>query len=65
MSNPPPRISRPLRYTILCSGCGAEVQICPDELNDRLAVCPHCKLPNPTPVFALLSGRRRAADELK
>ncbi len=60
MSEPPVRISRPLRYTIICAGCRGEVEICPDELDERLAVCPKCNLPNRTPVFALLSGRRRA-----
>ncbi|MBX3461386.1 MAG: hypothetical protein KF696_15685 [Planctomycetes bacterium] len=64
MSNPPLRISRPLRYTILCEGCKGEISICPDELNERLAVCPRCRMPNRTPVFGLLSGRRKAADQL-
>lgn len=56
MRSPIYRISRPLRYTIACAGCRAEIQICPDELNERLAVCPSCKLPNRTPVYALLAG---------
>jgi hypothetical protein len=59
MSRPPLRIHRPLRYRIHCAGCRAEIEICPDELNDRLALCPRCRLPNPTPVYALLSGRRK------
>ncbi|MCB9893287.1 MAG: hypothetical protein H6839_02435 [Planctomycetes bacterium] len=58
MSEPRLHIRKPLRYVIHCSGCDAEIEICPDELNDRLAVCPSCNQPNPTPIHALLSGRR-------
>lgn len=50
------RLGRPLRYTISCAGCRADIRICPEELNERLAVCPSCKLPNRTPVYALLAG---------
>lgn len=60
--NEPLRIKRPLVYTIHCSGCRAEIEIAPAQLEDRLALCPQCRLPNPTPVFALLSGRRPATD---
>jgi hypothetical protein len=62
MSNPPLRLARSLRYTISCAGCKGEMQICPDELDSRIAVCPKCNLPNPTPVFALLSGRKKLSD---
>jgi hypothetical protein len=58
--NEPLPIKKPLRYTLHCAGCKAEIEICPDELNDRLAVCPKCRMPNSTPVFALLSGRRKS-----
>lgn len=58
MSEPRLHIKKPLRYVIHCSGCGGEIEICPDELDDRLAVCGHCNQPNPTPIHALLSGRR-------
>lgn len=58
--NEPLRIKRPLVYTIRCSGCRAEIQIAPAQLDDRLAQCADCGLPNPTPVYALLSGRRPA-----
>ncbi len=62
MSHPPLRIARPLSYTIACAGCRAEMQICPQELDSRIALCPKCNLPNPTPVYALLSGRRKLSD---
>jgi rRNA maturation endonuclease Nob1 len=55
-------IKKPLRYTLHCAGCKAEIEICPAELDDRLAVCPHCRMPNSTPIFALLSGRRKAPE---
>lgn len=58
MSNIIPIQRRPLRYVIRCSACRGEMEIAPAELDARLAVCPHCKLPNPTPVWALLSGRK-------
>jgi hypothetical protein len=57
----PLQIRKPLRYTLHCAGCKAEIEICPEELNDRMAVCPQCKMPNSTPIFALLSGRRKAS----
>lgn len=60
MSEQPKNIRKPLRYTLLCAGCKGEVTICPEELDSRLAVCPQCKMPNSTPVFALLSGRRQS-----
>ena len=59
MTSPNLRVARPLRYVIACAGCKAEIEICPEELDSRIAVCGKCNLPNPTPVFALLSGRRR------
>jgi rRNA maturation endonuclease Nob1 len=55
----PLRIHKPLRYVIRCAGCGEDVEIRPDELEDKLAICGHCNLPNATPVYALLSGRRK------
>jgi predicted nucleic acid-binding Zn ribbon protein len=58
LSEPHLHIHQPLRYVIHCSGCGEEIEICPDELDDRLAVCPSCNQPNRTPIHALLSGRR-------
>ena len=62
MSEPRLNIHRPLRYVIHCRGCDEEIEICPTELDDRLAVCPHCNLPNATPIHALLSGRRGQPD---
>lgn len=58
--NPRPLGKRPLQYVIRCAGCNGEVAIAPAELENRMAVCPHCGLPQPTPVFALLSGRKPA-----
>ncbi|MBE7490955.1 MAG: hypothetical protein HS108_04260 [Planctomycetes bacterium] len=55
-----PRLRRPLRYTIRCHGCRAELEIAPEELDQRLAVCGRCGQANPTPVYALLSGRRQS-----
>lgn len=48
----------PLRYHIRCAGCGGEVEICPDQLSSKIAVCADCGMPNATPIYALLSGRR-------
>jgi hypothetical protein len=59
MNQTPRPIKRPLRSTIHCSGCRAEIEIAPGELDDRMAICPSCKLPNPTPIYALLSGRHK------
>jgi predicted amidophosphoribosyltransferase len=56
----PLQMRKPLRYTMACSGCGQDIEVCPDELDQRLAVCPHCKQPNRTPIYGLLSGRRKA-----
>ncbi|MBK9975159.1 MAG: hypothetical protein IPP14_10345 [Planctomycetes bacterium] len=58
MNNIIPIARRPLRYVIRCSGCRGEMEIAPAELDQRLALCPHCNLPNPTPIWALLSGRK-------
>ncbi|MCA8935189.1 MAG: hypothetical protein KDB68_03210 [Planctomycetes bacterium] len=58
MNEPRPITRIPLRYVIHCSGCGEEVEICPEELDDKLAVCPHCNMPNATPIYALLNGQR-------
>ena len=55
----PLKIHRPLRYVIHCAGCSAEIEICPNELDDKLAVCEQCNLPNATPIYALLSGRQK------
>jgi hypothetical protein len=63
MSKPPLQLVKPLRYLIACAGCRAEVEICPTELDDRIAVCSRCNMPNPTPVFALLSGRQKPPGE--
>lgn len=60
MNQAPLPLKRPLVYTIHCSGCRAEIEIAPEALDDKLAVCPQCRLPNATPVYALLSGRRPA-----
>lgn len=57
MSEPRLNIHKPLRYVIHCSGCDHEIEICPEELDDRIAVCPQCSRPNATPIFRLLSGR--------
>lgn len=54
-------IRPPLRYTISCSGCREPMEIAPASMDDRIALCPHCKMPNPTPIYALLSGRRGTA----
>lgn len=59
MTSEPLPIKKPLRYVIQCAGCKRELEICPSELDDRIAVCPHCNLPNATPVFGLLSGRQK------
>lgn len=56
MSTPQLPVSRPLRYVIHCAGCDAEVEICPDELDDKIAACPECGLPNPTPIYGLLKN---------
>lgn len=57
MSTPRLPASKPLRYVIRCAGCGEEIEICPSELNERIAVCPACEMPNPTPIFGLLRGQ--------
>jgi hypothetical protein len=58
LSEPHLHIHKPLSYVIHCAGCGEEIEICPSELDDRLAVCPHCNLPNATPIYGLLRGRK-------
>lgn len=58
MNDTPSAPRRVLRYTISCIGCRGEIEIAPAELDQRLAVCPHCRMANPTPIHALLSGRR-------
>ncbi len=57
MSTPRLPASKPLRYVIRCAGCAHELEICPTELDDRIAICPECEMPNPTPIFGLLQGR--------
>ncbi|MBZ0135250.1 MAG: hypothetical protein K8I27_02615 [Planctomycetes bacterium] len=59
MTESPLHIRKPLRYVVRCAGCKEDVEICPTELDDKIAICPHCNLPNATPIFALLSGRRK------
>ncbi|MCC6464655.1 MAG: hypothetical protein IT463_04870 [Planctomycetes bacterium] len=59
--NQRPVVKRPLQYVIRCASCNGEVVIAPAELENSLAVCPHCGLPQATPVFALLSGRKPPA----
>lgn len=48
-----------LRYVIRCAGCGKELEIVPEQLADRLAVCPSCGQANPTPIFRVLAGDKR------
>jgi len=57
MSESEPEEGGKLRYVINCAGCGAEIEIVPEELGDRLSTCPDCGAANPTPIFKLLRGR--------
>lgn len=65
--NEPAATPRPakrlLQYTIRCAGCRAEVEMCPEQLSSKIAVCPECGLPNATPIYALLSGRHPRTQE--
>lgn len=54
MSTPRLHVSKPLRYVIRCAGCAAEIEVCPDELDDKIVACPECNMPNPTPIYGLL-----------
>lgn len=53
---------RSLRYVIRCAGCHHEITIEPAKLDDQMAVCPKCNEVNPTPIYALLSGRQSRSD---
>lgn len=66
MSDPTPKprlVKPPLQYTIRCAGCGGDVEMCPEQLSSKIAVCPECGMPNATPIYALLSGRHPRTKE--